>query len=249
MAAYPSTGCDCAGMKKMRIRKAGLSGLLLPHSCVLCGVRLSEGYVCTECRSDLPRVRAACERCGQPLAAPLPSGTHCVDCQRHPPAFDKAFAPFLYTFPIDSALKALKFKRQLFYGPAFGELLLPSFTKLFIDVDALVPVPLHRLRHATRGFNQATELCCRLRMESRLPVVVNVRRVRFTRPQTGLEAADRRRNMRAAFEVRGALPFRHPLVVDDVITTGETCKQLSEELLRAGAERVSVLAVARAASP
>jgi predicted amidophosphoribosyltransferase len=55
--------------------------------------------------------------------------------------------------------------------------------------------------------------------------------------------------MKAAFEVRGALGYRHPLVVDDVITTGETCRQLAITLLRGGAEKVSVLAVARAASP
>ena len=76
-------------------------------------------------------------------------------------------------------------------------------------------------------------------------MIGNVRRVRFTRPQTGLDAAERRRNMKAAFEVRGRLHFRHPLVVDDVITTGETCRQLATTLLAAGAERVSVLAVAR----
>jgi predicted amidophosphoribosyltransferase len=75
-----------------------------------------------------------------------------------------------------------------------------------------------------------------------------VRRVRHTKAQTGLDAIDRRRNMKAAFDAEGALEFRHPLVIDDVITTGETCRQLAATLLRAGAEKVSVLAVARAAS-
>ncbi len=79
-------------------------------------------------------------------------------------------------------------------------------------------------------------------------MIGNVRRTKFTKPQTGLDAAERRRNMKAAFEVRGALGFRHPLVIDDVITTGETCGELAGTLRRAGAERVSVLAVARAVS-
>lgn len=81
-----------------------------------------------------------------------------------------------------------------------------------------------------------------------MPLVVGVRRVKFTKPQTGLDAIERRRNMKAAFEARGVLAFRHPLVIDDVITTGETCRQLAATLLLAGAEKVSVLAVARAAS-
>lgn len=52
--------------------------------------------------------------------------------------------------------------------------------------------------------------------------------------------------MKNAFAVRGKLECRHPLIIDDVITTGETCSQLAVELLKAGAESVGVLAVARA---
>ena len=225
-----------------------LSRHLLPRSCVLCGVLLSAGRFCNDCLSDLPWIVAACDRCGQPLGAPLPEGTFCVVCQQRAAPFEKAFAPLLYSFPIDSALKALKFNRQLFYAPAFGELLAPLLENLFPEVDSLLPVPLHRRRHASRGFNQADELCRPLQRTSGLPTIGNVCRVRFTKPQTGLEASERRRNMRAAFEVRGTLRFRHPLLIDDVITTGETCRQLAGTLLRAGAEQVSVLAVARAAS-
>jgi len=36
------------------------------------------------------------------------------------------------------------------------------------------------------------------------------------------------------------------LIIDDVITTGETCRQLANVALAAGAEKVSVLTVARA---
>ena len=225
---------------------SGLLKLLLPHSCVICGLSLAEGHFCGACRSDLPWTGIACERCGKPLAVPLPPGAYCSDCQLRPPPFEKAFAPLLYIFPVDGALKALKFRRQLFYAPAFGKLFLPLLEEIFADVDALLPVPLHPRRHARRGFNQAAELCRPLRRKSGLPVIGNVRRVRFTKPQSGLDALERRRNMKAAFAVRGSLYFRHPLVVDDVITTGETCRQLAGTLLAAGAERVSVLAVARA---
>ncbi len=222
-----------------------MSDYLLPRSCVLCGLRLPEGHFCNGCLSDLPWITAACERCGQPL----PEGAFCVACQQRAPPFEKSFAPLLYSFPVDSALKALKFNQQLFFAPAFGELSAPVLDKMFPEVDSLLPVPLHRRRHASRGFNQAIELSRPLEKASGLPAITTVCRVRFTQPQAGLKAAERRRNMRAAFEVRGSLPFRHPLLIDDVITTGETCRQLASTLLRAGVERVSVLAVARAASP
>ena len=52
--------------------------------------------------------------------------------------------------------------------------------------------------------------------------------------------------MRDAFVARRRLNVRHVLIVDDVITTGATTRQLARVLLRSGAEKVSVLAVARA---
>jgi ComF family protein len=98
----------------------------------------------------------------------------------------------------------------------------------------------------TRGFNQATELCRPLHRATGLPILTQAVRVRATSAQTGLHAAERKRNLENAFAVSGKLQCRHPLIVDDVITTGETCSQLAMSLMEAGAESVSVLTVARA---
>ena len=231
---------------KASMIKAGLgalSDLIVPLTCAICGEALRERRLCRACEDELPWTDIVCKRCGKPL----PVGTHCAECQRRAPPFDKAVAPLLYRFPVDAALKSLKFRRQLFYAPAFGELLLPLIGKSFRNVDALLPVPLHPRRQAVRGFNQAAELCGPLRKQTGLPIVRNVHRIRYTKPQTGLDAAERRRNMRAAFVVRGRLECCRPLIVDDVMTTGETCRQLSLTLLDAGAKSVYVLAVARAA--
>lgn len=163
------------------------------------------------------------------------------------PPYKVARAPLIYAFPVDAALKAIKFKRQLWYVPAFAALLLRVLERDLSSVDALVPVPLHRWRQMSRGFNQATELCRPLSRATGLPVIADVRRIRATKPQTGLHAAARRKNLEHAFALAGELHCRHPLIVDDVITTGETCAQMALTLLAAGAEKVSVLTVARAA--
>lgn len=194
----------------------------------------------------LPWNNCYCERCGQPVVSSQPKGVTCADCQQILPVFFCARAPLRYAFPIDTALKALKFRRQLNYAPAFAELLLPTLTKTFTAVDALVPVPLHRLRHSLRGFNQAAEICTSLARQTKLSVNDQARRIRSTQTQSGLSARQRRKNIRDAFSIQGALTARYPLIVDDVITTGTTCEQLAAALLAAGAKRVGVLAVARA---
>ena len=226
----------------------GLEHSLMPRRCVFCGVVRAGGelLICPGCDADLPRVRHQCPGCAQPLATALAGGVVCADCQARPSPFAAVVAPLHYEFPIDAAIKRYKFQRRLYYAPAFGELLRPAFAGLPEDIDALLPVPLHWLRHGIRGFNQAAEICSLLKKSTGLPVIRNVRRLRATPYQSGLSARERRRNLRSAFAVRGTITARHVLIVDDVITTGETCKQLAAVLRAHGVEKISALAIARA---
>ena len=221
---------------------------IMPRRCVFCGTRCDdrELEICAGCYDDLPWIDNSCARCAQPVAAMLPENVHCADCQVRPPPFSFAVAPLLYAFPVDAAIKALKFSRKLFYAPAFGKLLERSLANLPGDIDALLPVPLHWRRHAIRGFNQADELCKVLLKNHDITLISNVARKRSTSCQSGLDSKQRRRNLRSAFAVRGRIKSRHVLIVDDVITTGETCRHLARILLEKGAGKVSVLALARA---
>jgi len=228
------------------LRKVGgrIADLLAPRRCAFCA---SAGdCVCARCRALLPLNDRACPRCANALDATMPDGVNCGACLARPPLFSRAATPLLYQFPVDTAIKAMKFRRQLFYVPAFAGLLAPLIDLHFSHCDALVPVPLHRFRQAVRGFNQAAELAKGVGRHFDLPVLQCARRVRNTLTQSGLSAEQRQSNLSGAFEVRGALTCRHPLIVDDVITTGHTCNALARVLLEKGVETVSVLAIARA---
>jgi ComF family protein len=221
---------------------------LMPKHCVFCGMSSppDEASICSGCYADLPRVEHSCGRCASPVSETLPEGFHCGACQASPPPFVSAIARLEYAFPTDAAIKAMKFNRRLDYVPAFASLLIDSMADLADDIDALVAVPLHWHRQAARGFNQAEELCKPLMLNTGLPILGNVRRTRATPYQSALDARHRHGNLESAFGVRGKISARHVLVVDDVITTGETCGQLARVLLENGVERVSVLAIARA---
>ncbi len=225
-----------------------LDDTIMPLRCVFCGTRShpGEGRVCKGCRSDLPWIPHACPRCATPVVIELPQGVHCVACQAHPPPFEVTVAPLRYEFPVDAGLKALKFGRRLHYGPAFGELLVTEMRRLSLQADAILPVPLHWRRQACRGFNQAAEICRPVARYFALPIVAGAVRRRATPPQSGLPAHERRRNLRNAFVVKEKLASQHVLIVDDVVTTGATARQLANALRKAGARKVSILAVARA---
>ena len=112
----------------------------------------------------------------------------------------------------------------------------------------VIPVPLHRRRLAARGYNQALEIARPLarRLGCRLDDGL-VLRVRATREQSALSARARRRNVAGAFRLRGPADFSHAVLVDDVVTTGATTREIAALLRRGGCARVSVVAAARAA--
>lgn len=220
----------------------------VPMTCAFCRLHPAPAGVCDGCRADLPQLGNVCRDCAEPLPAAPQPGLCCARCQQRPPPWNACRAVLPYAWPVDVALRRLKYARQLTFAAAFGELLAQAAIADFADCDALCPVPLHRWRHLHRGFNQAEELCRPLHRRLALPLMKKVRRVRHTPPQSGLGRKARQRNLRDAFRVQGLCHYRHPLLIDDVMTTGETCRHLALALLARGADKVSVLTVARAAA-
>lgn len=224
--------------------KERLACLLWPPRCLLCGETGRQGRdLCRECDDDLPWNRRACLRC----ALPLPSSeSACGHCLRHPPLVDQTHAALVYAFPVDRLLPRLKFHADLACGRLLSQLMIEAFAAL-PRPDALIPLPLHRSRLRARGYDQTLELARPLARAFALPLLDGalIRR-RGTPPQSRLDAAARRRNLRGAFAVAPAVPLpAHVAVIDDVVTTGATLHAAALALRRAGAQRVDAWVCAR----
>jgi len=167
----------------------------------------------------------------------------CGTCLASPPEFDATLALWLYEFPCDRLVQALKYRARLALAPFFARSLarrpLPPY-------DLLIPMPLYPERLAQRGFNQAAEIARMLAKRSGLVLSSRgARRVKDTTPQTELPYEERARNIRGAFACDLDLSGKCVAVVDDVMTTGATLNELAKVLKRAGAARVENLVIAR----
>ncbi|HEX5549342.1 MAG TPA: phosphoribosyltransferase family protein [Nitrospira sp.] len=117
-----------------------------------------------------------------------------------------------------------------------------------LEVDLIVPVPLHPSRLRAREFNQSLLMADRLGRCLMRPVsTTGLVRTVATAPQTSLTRQERLRNLRRAFRVRNTESFadRRILLIDDVFTTGTTLNECAKALLSAGAASVSALTLAR----
>ena len=227
---------------------------LLPPRCVLCGAPGQDPGLdlCVECDAGLPVLPSRCPRCAGEIE-PRAVGPTCVRCVSHPPPYTRCHAAYRYADPIDTLVKSLKYGGRLTMSRVLGELLARSIAGAAgADVAILLPVPLHPLRHAERGFNQASEIA--RWAARRLGIACDDRlatRVLESPRQVGLTAAQRRTNLRGAFVAdRARVHGRHIIVLDDVLTTGSTAAALAETLLLQGdAGRVDVWCVALADAP
>jgi ComF family protein len=183
----------------------------------------------------------------------------CRACRLAPPAFRRAVSFGLYQDRMRGAIHALKYDR--FYPAArrLGRLLARAIAQLAGEAPAemlVVPVPLHRSKHAERGFNQARLLAVNaLRLLRRTHPAwkltlapKTLMRLRATESQAGLTLRARRLNVRGAFTVSdpAVVASKHILLIDDIFTTGATVRAASQALIRAGAASVWVATLARA---
>jgi len=242
-----------------RLRSTPLINHLLPTCCLLCTTRLDGKLLCDGCELDLPWVTgftAHCEQC----ALPLPTASRfCGECLRRPPPFNRTFTPFVYGHPVDYLISSFKYRRNLACGNALGQLLGAFLQSSYAEQDLefpelIVPVPLHWTRRWQRRFNQAELIATSIASALKTPVANNLcSRKRRTPKQKGSGRRLRQANLRGAFRLSAnastALTGKCVALVDDVVTTTATVREISKLLMDAGARDVHVWALARTPAP
>ncbi|MBO9498417.1 MAG: ComF family protein [Novosphingobium sp.] len=230
---------------------APLVDFVFPPRCPLCGDGLAaQSGLCAACWSQLAIPgEPACIRCQRPFGKEAQAGTICAPCLAAPPKHDGIAAGTLYNDASRRLVLAFKHGRRIALAPMLARLIAARLPALEGDW-LVVPVPLHRMRLWSRGFNQSALLGRELARSSGAGLVVDglVRRKR-TPVLGGLSRKARARalqgaiaaNPRRAARLKGA----NVLLVDDVLTSGATSAACVGALKRAGAEKVVIACFAR----
>jgi ComF family protein len=240
--------CQPSFLKWVDRSRRWLGRALWPTSCILCGGAGGEDIdLCGDCAADLSRNEPACGVCAEPLPGASIETRVCGTCLRDPPPFRSSFVPFRYAYPLDHLVQGLKFRNELACGRVLGQLFASCLLARGAALpEAIVPVPLAMRRYRQRGYNQASELALSIRRVTGVAVRSDIAiRQRETAEQAGLDRKARRRNVTDAFAAVAPLHAHHIAILDDVVTTGSTVRELAETLRRAGAERLEVWAIAR----
>ena len=219
-------------------------GLSFPCHCVLCLQSSQRDFaLCRDCESSLPWLEQACPRCG--LSIRDESGI-CWQCHQTPFAFDSLQALFHYQWPVSAFVGDLKYKGHLHFVKMLANLMASRLSTLY-PIDCVIGVPLHPMRQRQRGFNQTFELA---KMISKL-VQKPFDRWSCTKTldlpaQATLPQSKRTKNLSSkAFFIAPAFVAKHVLVIEDVVTTGQTVQAFTQALKRQGVATVEIWSVCR----
>ena len=203
--------------------------LFYPQKCIFCGKVLDEN------ETDL-----------------------CRNCRKTAPEFpgSKIKLSFLaqwtglwyYKENVRQSLLRYKFRGRRNYAAAYGRMLAMKLQSTDnMDWDVLSWVPIARLRQLRRGFDQSQLIAEAVAKELDAVAVQTLRKVRNTKPQSGLgDAAHRRANILGAYEAVDPELWKDKriLLLDDVVTTGATASECAKTLLLAGAKEIKLATVA-----
>jgi ComF family protein len=159
--------------------------------------------------------------------------------------------PLHYEEPVSGWVVRAKHVTGLVEAKLLGTLLAEAVMAIpGTKPDLLVPVPLSRRRLLRRGHNQAALIAEPVARGLGVPVNrTGVRRVVHTRILAGSDRAERRQRVAGVFRCRLDLTGMTVAIVDDVVTSGATARELAGCLATAGALRIHLFAAAAAPPP
>ena len=228
-----------------------LSSLVFPVLCEICGQALNPNPpsgICEKCAASIKKIAAPhCHGCGRTL---IGQTLRCADCQNESYSYDSVFACASYEGPMRELIHAYKFKHRKYLKHFFIRMA-EEFIRSNIrctHLEITLPVPIGAHRSLERGFNQSELISMAIARNLNLRHSSgNLVRTKSETAQSLLTKNDRKINVKGAFSVKRPelLKSKNLLLIDDILTTGQTASECARILKEAGASSVTVLAMAR----
>ncbi len=223
--------------------------------CICCGSIIDKSRPYSLCDTCLERMHwitgRSCAICGKALQDTY-TGDICYDCMEEKHSFDRAFSCVEYGLYERAVIMDFKYSDRAYIGRKLAEAMYDRISCEDISYDIIVPVPVHKSRKNSRGYNQAEIIAKHMSRLSGIPCMSLLVRTRATEAMKNLSIAQRRDNIRGAFEIPECMTKsvrdRDILLIDDIYTTGATFDECALTLKEAGAKSVCCMAFASGAN-
>ena len=209
-------------------------------------------WICKDCLRRLPRTEQDITADNGTEMALLSDGSS-LSAARKTMHLQRAWAYLFFEkeHPIQHVIHRMKYadEPELGYRLAQQAVLSCRDENFFDEIDVIIPMPLHEKRLRERGYNQSEYIARGISDLTGIPVdTTHVTRARNTPKQALQDGEGRKTNVANAFAVNHPeqLYHKHILLVDDLITTGETVKACLRAMRVIRGAKFSVFALCKA---
>ncbi len=219
-------------------------GFLFPPACPLCDTPVStHGELCADCWTAINWIdNPKCAKCGYPFPADLDLGGTplCPVCAAGESELDWIRSACVYDDASKRAMLPFKHAGKIQYAQFMARAMIWALRDINLDADIIMPVPLATRRLFKRGYNQATLLARPIAQAYGIKIDYDSVHRKYRDDMGHKTARERAENIRGVFSVAHPNKIRGKkiLLVDDVMTSGATFRELRRVLIRAGARAV-----------
>ncbi len=225
----------------------GITRIFYPDRCPVCEEIISfmpdtaGRNICEKCNAKLHYIMSPrCLKCGKQIYSA--NEEFCSDCANKTHYFKQGIGVFGYDEHIRESIYRFKYSNQRRYASFYADAIARRYGQQIKrwNIDAIIPVPMYKLKQYQRGYNQAQLIAAELGKILKIQVESDILiRTRRTRPMKELNDQERNKNLQNAFKIsENIVKYKRILLVDDIYTTGATIDACSSELLDVGVSEV-----------
>ena len=196
-----------------------------PVRCPYCDkVIYHEQYACEECKSEMPEL---------PITNYIEGGYRCT-------------SPFLYKERFSDAVKAFKFSNRAQYAKQLAFAVVTALNCVNkLEYDYITCVPMHPDQKIERGYNQSELLAKQCSALMKIDYIDALEKFKQNKPQHSLKGSERRKNVKGVYRAinKDKIKGKKILLIDDIITTGNTLSECAKMLKKSGCEEIDCAAV------
>lgn len=200
---------------------------IFPPVCGICE-KIGEGYICTSCYKEIKEYLYNNAENEQ----------------------DNIYYLLKYKALIRQKMIEYKFNDKSYLHRMFCEIFVKdkNACEFFKGYDIIIPVPIHKMKRKTRGYNQTELIAKRLSKYFGIPIDTNILiKQKNTPMQSSLGKHDRMKNVQDVYKVehKDKIIGKNVLILDDIYTTGATVQECKKMIQLAGAKKVGTIIIAK----
>ena len=215
-------------MMKILTKLFALLDYIYYKKCYLCGKKAFENIVCDSCFLNI------CEE---------------LEFKKTKYRNIEIYSAGLYADNLQKLIRAIKYHKKSEFSYALAEILFKLYKNFGEDLSdyTICAVPIHKNRLKKRKYNHMELICEEFSKLTNINCDFNIiERVKDTPPLYKYKAGEREEILKNAFHINGNLSSKKILLIDDIVTTGTTIKNIVEELKKSNCPNIKIFCITQA---